>query len=89
MKNNETNSAESPKEEEARKGLLSYIERIKKLDKQYSELKEDVKKAKRDRYKDAIFRLGVQLLMNENIQAFLEEELDELIEWFEIILSKF
>jgi uncharacterized protein YjgD (DUF1641 family) len=71
------------------KGLSIYTEKIKEIDKQYSELNDEIKSLKRNKYLDVIYRTVFQILGNDMIRNSLKEEVEEFLKWIEIILSKF
>lgn len=80
---------ENPQRNDVVKGLSTYTEKLKKLDKQYSELNDEVKSLKKNKYLDIIYRMGFQALMNDMIRHSLKEEIEEFLKWVEIVLSKF
>ena len=89
MKPKPKQKQEKPQKNNVAKSLSNYTKEIEKLDKQYSELSDEIKSLKRSRYLDIIFKIGVQVLGNDMIHDSLKEEIEEFIKWVESILSKF
>lgn len=80
---------EKSQKNDVTKRLSNYTKEIEKLDKQYSELNDEIKSLKRSKYLDIIYRIVFQILSYDMIHHSLNDEIEEFMKWVHIILPKF